>query len=623
MRSRHGLPIDHGGPVARAFEPFPYMALDGSIQARLELMVQRHAERLAVQDAETSMTYGELADRAGRIAAALRPLVENRAGPIGILLGNDARLPPAIFGALAAGRPFVPLDVTHPIERNRLIASHAGAAAVISGGAMTGPLAAALGGDLSVLHIEDALEHATGGPWLSAAPDELAYLLYTSGSTGTPKGVCHSHRNCLHDVLVLTNNGHLSPEDRIGVFYGGVIGAMRRLFSALLNGASLHMLPPIELEAEGLVEQIRARGLTCYHGVPTLFRRIAGAVPAGEQLDTLRLVRLSGDRSDWSDYDLFRRICPPDACFGVNLGSTEVSSTYAHWFVDPDVREPGGRLPVGREMDDVTVEVVDGAGHAVSGGETGEFRVTSRYLAKGYWNAPELSAAAFSTDGVDSDLRTFTTGDMGFRRPDGLLEFVGRRDHMIKLRGHRVEPAELETALCGCVGVVDAAAVIRRDAAGVARAMVAYVELKPGKETLLPRHLMALIARVLPKHLMPALIFVEPKLPRLMNFKIDRAALARLDEGRGSSDEARASDPVLDLVAAAFEAILPGRKATPEDNLLSLGGDSLQAVQLALELKRRFGFDIPGTVVRQSQSIHELAAWIGPRRLGGERLAAE
>ena len=613
MTPRHGLPIDHGGPVARPFEPFPYAALDGSIQARLQLMVQRHAGRLAVQDAQTSLTYGELADQAGRIAAALRPLVEDRAGPIGILLGNDARLPPAIFGALAAGRAFVPLDVAHPIERNRLIAAHAEAAAVICG-APAGPLAAALGAELPVLRIEDALEHASGGPWLQAAPDELAYLLYTSGSTGAPKGVCHSHRNCLHDVLVLTNNGHLGPEDHIGVFYGGVIGAMRRLFSALLNGASLHMLPPVELEAEGLVEQIRARGLTCYHGVPTLFRRIAGAVPAGERLETLRLVRLSGDRSDWNDYDLFRRICPPDACFGVNLGSTEVSSTYAHWFVDPAVREPGGRLPVGREMDDVTVEVVDAAGQAVPDGETGEFRVASRYLATGYWNAPEPSAAAFSADAADPGLRSFMTGDMGFRRPDGLLEFVGRKDHMIKLRGHRIEPAELETALAGCEGVVDAAAVIRRDAAGAPCAMVAYVELDPGEDTLLPRHLMAMISRVLPRHLMPSVMFIEPRLPRLMNFKIDRAALASVDSSRGARDAARASDPLLDKVAGAFESVLPGAKATAEDNLLSLGGDSLQAVQLALELKRRFGFDVPGAVVRQSQSIGQLAAWISARR---------
>ncbi len=620
MRAAHGLPIDHGGPVERPFEPFPYEAVEGSISGRLEKMALRHAARLAVQDAQVSLTYEELADRAGRIASALRQAVGSRPGPIAILLGNDVRLPPAIFGALAAGRAFVPLDVAHPIERNLLIASHAGAAAVISGGAMAQAIAARLGAETPVLQVETAMEHAAEAPWVQAGPEAPAYLLYTSGSTGTPKGVLHSHRNCLHDVLVLTNNGHLNCEDRIGVFYGGVIGAMRRIFSALLNGASLHMLPPLDMEPEGLVQQIKARGLTCYHGVPTLFRRIASAVPDGERLETLRLVRLSGDRSDWSDYDLFRKVCPPDACFGINLGSTEVSSTYAHWYVDPSVRESGGRLPVGREMDDVVVEIVDAGGEPLPDGETGQFRVTSRYLAQGYWNAPELTAAAFSSDASDPGVRSFLTGDMGLRRPDGLLEFAGRMDQMIKLRGHRIEPAEVEAALRACPGVLDAAAVIRRDEHDVPRAMVAYVEPEPEADTLLPRHVMAMASRVLPRHLMPSVIFVQQALPRLMNFKVDRRKLAQLDASRGEEGGDRASNPVLDLVASAFEAVAPGRRATPEDNLLSLGGDSLQAVQLALELKQRFSFEVPGTVIRQSQSIRQLANWIWHR---ARELAAE
>jgi acyl-CoA synthetase (AMP-forming)/AMP-acid ligase II len=611
LSTAHGLPIDHGGPVGRPFEPFPYEALDGSILDRLELVVQRQGDRLAIQDGERTLTYDELADCVGRIAGALQPVLEGRPGPIALLLGNRLCLPPAIFGTLAAGRPFFPLDPSHPLDRNRLIASHAGAAAVISDGAMAEAVASALGGDVPVIPIEAALEHAPAAEWRRPGPDAAAYVLYTSGSTGEPKGVCHTHRNCLHNVLTVTNNAHHNREDRIGVFYSGVIGAMRRIFSALLNGASLHVLRPLELGLDGLVEQIRAQRLTGYEGVPTLFRRIAGAaVDAGVRLDTLRLVRLSGDRSEWSDYELFLKVCPPDACFGVTLGSTEVSSTYAHWFVDPAVRTPGGRLPAGRETDDMIVEVVDSEGQVLPDGETGEFRVSSRYLSTGYWNATELTAAAFQADPVDPGVRVFLTGDMGFRRPDGLLEHVGRKDHMIKLRGHRIEPAELERALRAIPAVVDGAAVIRLRPDGVPRAMVAYVEVVPEEDTLLPRHLMAMISQVLPGHLMPAVIFIEPKLPRLMNYKIDRAALAKLDERRGSDGRDRASDEILDRVACAFEAVVPGVRATPDDNLLSLGGDSLQAVQLAMELKLRFPFAPPGQVVRQSQSIRQLADWV-------------
>ena len=614
MRTAHGLPIDHGGPVDRTFEPFPPEALQGSILDRFLFVADRHSGRLAVQDADQSLTYAELAEHSRRIASALQAAVKGRPGPIATLLPNDARLPPALLGALGAGRPFIPLDIDHPLERNRVIASQAGASVILTIGAMASKLRTLLGEATPVLELEAAMASAAAGLMMRAAPDDLAYILYTSGSTGAPKGVCHSHRNGLFDALVVVDNVHLTPEDRLSLFYASVIGAIRRTFSALLSGASLHIMPPRGRGAAELAAEFRARGITYMHEVPTVFRRLAGALAPGERFERLRAVRLSGDRSTWSDYDLFRRVTAPGAVFGVNLGCTEVPSTYLHWFVDEAVREPGGRLPVGREMLDATVEVVDADGRPAPEGETGEFRVSSPTLALGYWNAPELSAAAFLPHPDDAQTRTFLTGDMGFRRPDGLYEFVGRKDHMVKLRGHRVEPAELESALCACPGVVDAAAVIRQDGDGLAKAMVAYVELEPGAERLLPRHMMALISRVLPRHLMPAVIFTLPKLPRLMNFKIDRPALARLDAARGSEEGARASNAVLDQVAGAFEAIVPGARATPEDNLLSLGGDSLQAVQLALELKQRFSFEVPGSVIRQSQSIRELASWISRRR---------
>ena len=538
MSPAHGLPIDHGGPVDRPFDNFPAAALEGSLIDRFLQVAQRHSDRLAVQDARLSLTFAEVADRAERIASALQEAVDGRPGPIATLLPNDARLPSALLGALGAGRPFVPLDIDHPLARNQLIAGQAGASMILSDGAMAAELRALLGDQTPVLDLETAMASPAVRPMVRAAPDDLAYILYTSGSTGAPKGVCHSHRNGLFDALVVVDNVHLTCDDRLSLFYASVIGAIRRTFSALLSGASLHIMPPGGRGAEELAAEFRARGVTYMHEVPTIFRRLAGALEPGQRFESLRAVRLSGDRSEWADYDLFRQVTQPGAFFGVNLGCTEVPSTYLHWFVDEAVREPGGRLPVGREMLGVRVTVVDAEGLPLPEGEVGEFRVSSRGLALGYWNAPELTAAAFRPDPDDPQTRTYLTGDMGFRRPDGLYEFVGRKDHMVKLRGHRVEPAELEATLCACFGVVDAAAVIRRDAAGAPCAMVAYVEPDPGEDTLLPRHLMAMISRVLPRHLMPAVIFIEPRLPRLMNFKIDRAALARLDSSRGARDAA-------------------------------------------------------------------------------------
>ena len=599
-----------GGPVDRPYEPVPSSALDGSIIDRFDLMAQRHPDRPAIEDPDGALTYAELAARADRIAGALHAAAADRLGPIAILLPNDARQTTAMIGALAAGCGFTPLDADHPPERNRAIAEQAGAAAVLSTGRIAGELRALFADRTPVVDFEAACQTEGRRPPVRQGPDDLAYILYTSGSTGAPKGVFHSHRNCLHDVRVLTDDAHLTCEDRIGQYYAGVIGAIRRTFAALLNGASLQILPPRELGAEGLVQEIRARRISIFHSVPTLFRRVMGAVPPGERLDSVRVVRLSGDRSEWSDYDLFRRACPEDAGFAVSLGSTEVSCDYARWFVDEGVRNPGARLPAGRPATDVRVAILGPDGHEVPDGEIGEFTASSRYLALGYWRAPELTAAAFAVDPDDPQVRLFKTGDMGLRRADGLLEFVGRKDQLIKLRGHRIEPAEVESALRRCAGVADAAIVIRRNESGVARAMVAYVEVQPGVAGLLPRHLLAMLSRTLPPYLLPSIVLITPVLPRLPNFKLDRTALARLDGERASDDASRASDPVLDEVAKAFETIVGASGATPEDNLLSLGGDSLQAVQVALELERRLGLKVPPAVMARSLCIRELADWI-------------
>jgi amino acid adenylation domain-containing protein len=606
-------PIDFGGPTDRPFDPFPAEALEGSVLDRFALMAGRYPDRLALQDHAASLTYAELEALARRGARAVLAAVGDRPGPVAILAGHDVSFPVALLAVMAAGRGAVPIGADHPPDRSRRIAAHAGASAVLASGGLAAMARRLFPAGLPVIDLDHAEPSVETGPLPRPCPDDLAYVLYTSGSTGEPKGVWHDHRNCLHDAMLFTNNAHVTADDRFSVFYSGVIAATRRTFAALLNGASLHLLSPLELGAEGMAREIRTRNITVLYDVPTIFRRIVGALSQGERLDSVRLVRLSGDRSDWSDYDAFRRACPDDACFGINLGSTEASSTYAHWYVDEAVRAPGARLPVGRPMHDLRLIVADEAGEPLPDGEIGEFVVASRYLARGYWAEPEATAMAFRPDPEDPQGRLFRTGDLGLRRPDGLLEFVGRKDQQIKLRGHRIEPAEAEAGLRTCSGVADAAVIIRRTSSGAPRAMVAFVEPRPGVRGLLPRHVMAMARRALPKPLVPAIVIVVEALPRLASFKPDRAALARRDEALQAEAANRSDDAILRTVAASIESVLGVEGATPEDNLLSLGGDSLQAPQVMLELERRLGIAIPPSVFENSQTIAEVAFWAAGR----------
>lgn len=605
-------PAPSGDDSAAAFEPIPASALEASVTDRFELVAERFANRLAVQDEHRALTYAQLRARVAAIAAAVASATQGRDGPVAVLARHDAGFAAAFLGVMAAGRAAVLLDSGHPAERNRRIATHSGACAVAAAPELEAYARDIFPAGAPIIDLDaPAADPQPALP--KVGPDDLAYVLYTSGSTGEPKGVAQDHRGAVHGILTFTEFARIRPDDRLCIFYSGVIASVRRTLGALLNGASLHILPAEALGAAGIAREVQARGITIIVDVPTLFRRLAGALAGGERLERLRFLCLSGDRCGWSDYDAFLRVAAPGAEFGISAASTEVASGYARWIVDPGVRTADGRLPVGRPIRDVDIWIEGDDGQPAPDGEVGEVVVSSRYVARGYWRDPDATAARFQPDPRDELARVYRTGDVGLRRPDGLFELVGRKDRQIKLRGHRIEPAEVEGVMRSFEGVADAATVVRRDAAGVNRALVAYVELKPGYESLMPRHLMAKIAHVMPRHLTPSVIFVVKALPRLMNFKVDGAALAKLDARRARRDGGRAEDPVLDRVARVFEAIVPGAHATPDDNLLSLGGDSLQAVELALELGRAFDVEIPGAVLKHSQSIRQLSAWITGR----------
>ncbi|MDR3526200.1 MAG: non-ribosomal peptide synthetase [Rhizomicrobium sp.] len=575
--------------------------LSRTISHRFRAIVAAHPDKAAITDPRWQWSYAELGGHVARIAARLSHLGP---GPIAILIGNDVYFAAAFLGILEAGRIAIPLDPEHPDDRIRQITDHASATAVVTTGAYATRAREALGPGVTVVDIDVSSSPFENAPINLAGPDDVACVLYTSGSTGAAKGVALTHRMLLHAVLVLAESFALTSDDKLCVFYSFVVGGLRNYLAALLTGASVHVLPPKELKAGGIAREILVRGITVYQSVPTLFRRVAEALPTGVRFDSLRIVRLMGDRIEWQDFDHFRQACGENAQFSIALGSTE-ASMYAAWFVDSALRGSTQRPPVGYVTHDFVVEVVDDNERPLPEGVVGEFAVLSNYLALAYWNDPAATDRAFQT-GTEGKPQRFLTGDMGLRRPDGLLEFVGRKDRLVKLRGHRIEPAEIEAALTRCAHVVDAAVVVRRNPEGDARAIVAYAELEPGTRGLLPRHLLALLSQKVPSYMVPSALFVLDHLPRLSNLKIDRVALADRDSEVASGSE-RAGDEVLDGVATIFEKVIGCRSATADDNIFSLGGDSLQSVNILLELEQRFGVAIHPAIFERTRDIRELA----------------
>lgn len=588
---------------------------EDTISGRLAAVARRAPDGLAIQDLHRRLTYAELASQVACIAGAAEAAFDPEQGPVAIFVPFDSRFHLALLGALQARRVALVLDPEHPGPRIRSIADHAGVGGVLTTRELAAQARALFAPALPVLEVEDAVvsgREARGGP----SADDPAYILYTSGSTGRPKGVLHSHANVLNDVAITTQVCEITAVDSGCVFYPATMGTLRNSLWPLMNGAALHVLPARELGANRLVEEIRIRRPTVIQMVPTLFRRLASAAPDRQALESVRIVRLVGDRSDWNDVDLFRRAFRADARLEISVASTECPSSFVRWFVD-ETLERGARLPVGRLTPGLELSILGEDGAPAADGQAGEVVVSGRHLALGYWREPELTAAAFAPDASDPNRRTFSTGDMCLRRPDGLLEFVGRVDRLLKIRGHRIEPAEVEAALRGCTGAAEAAIVVRHTSDGRPRALAAYVELEPGIKGLLPRHLLAMLSQRLPAYMLPAFVRIRA-LPRLANFKLDRNALEALDQALLADMSDRMRNPLLDTVAGAFESVVGNGGATPEDNLLSLGGDSLQSVELVLELERRLGVGIPQRVFRDTRSIAELSAWIA-KRIGENR----
>jgi amino acid adenylation domain-containing protein len=605
MRHRpENAPLDYGGPTDWKYDEFPFSALDASIWQRFDEIAGRYPNRPAIRDSTNSYTYAALAAEARRIGAGIAAAHTN-AGPVAILCANEARYAALLLGVLHAGRIALLLDANHPLERNRKIIAHAQASLVATTGAHCAE-AQRLYCASSILNVDEQAGAAVDTHQPANAPDAPACIIYTSGSTGAPKGVVQSHRGVLHDVLQSVNTSHIGISDTMAVFYSpAVIAGFRTLLSGLLSGAAMEVLPPLLHGPAALARQIDALAVTVLRLSPSLFRHVAAARKGG-LFTHVRLVSLGGDRVDWSDFDLFESVCRRDAKFYVHLGATECWTLQSQWCVDAAMRDTTRPLPVGYGLPQRHVDVLDSDGHQTPVGEIGEMVLASRYVSLGYWNEPELTRGAFSTDADDPSIRIYKTGDLARRRADGLFEYVGRKDQQVKLHGYRVEPNEVEAVLKACPGLRDAAIVVRRNEAGLPIALIGYATREACQTNLLPRHMLAMLSGRLPPHMMPAQIVLLNELPWLPNFKIDRQRLAVIDAATVLDASKRANPLLIETLIDMFEEITKTSGATPEDSILSLGGDSLQTMEAVLQISAQF--DI---VIEQEgyQSARSIADW--------------
>jgi fengycin family lipopeptide synthetase E len=593
--------IDFNGPVEHSLRPFPAAWLDRSVFSVLCETAAAHADKVALDDGETCLTYRELRERVEALAAYLAAQV-GRGAVVGIALPNGTLYPVAMLAVLAAGCTYVPLDLTFPEQRNAYILKHSAMKAIVVD-ASTREQVARMSAALPQVEIERVTPGS--GPAPVSTPEDIALIIYTSGSTGNPKGVYFTQRDLLHHLLQRTNWSHMSANDRVLLLYAPTVSvAQQDIFSPLLAGATLYV---VDIRRKGLkevVEVMRRARITMYHSVPYLFRLLLELCHEDAPFASVRTVFLSSDRIFSSDVELFRRRFPARCCFGLAMGSSE-TFVYGHWFIPNDEPLEDALVPVGYALPDYQISVVDDAGAPVPRGELGELVIAGRYISLGYWNDAEQSRRAFSTSADDPAIRVYRTGDLGRMRADGLLELIGRIDRQIKIRGHRVEPAEVEATIRTNPVVGDVSVIAFGEGAAVE--LVAYIAAAPGA-TLSQAALSEWMTAHLSDAMRPRKLRFVPEIPMLGNFKHDIPRLRAMERERAlaanvegtkapalpaapaapaaAKRSKRAEPPgVREAVRAAWTRVVGAKSFDADMTWAQAGGDSLQALNFVFALE--------------------------------------
>ena len=380
----------------------------------------------------------------------------------------------------------------------------------------------AVGGLLNIEQLEPGLSTENLG--LAVPPDALAYILYTSGSTGKPKGVAQNHRNVLHNITKHTNSLHICSNDRLTWLASvSTAQAMTDVYSALMNGAALC---PFNLKQDGLArleEWLRRRQITIYHSSASIFRGLLDTMKGGADYPSVRVVKLGSEQVYKRDVERWKSRFSATCIFVNALSSTE-AGTLRKLQIDLDTVIHQNVVPVGFAVEGMDILLLDDGGLPVEPGNPGEIAIRSRYLAPGYWQAPELTEKVFLPDPEGSGARIFLTGDLGRMSPGGCLEYLGRKDLQVKISGFRVEIAEVEAALLEACPLQQAAVVAWETRPGVMRLTACVVPAEGAAPT--AASLRSTLKGSLPDHMIPSELIILKELPLTPSGKVDRQSLA-------------------------------------------------------------------------------------------------
>ena len=601
---------EDGGPALGAGRSLPDLVVDRAGGT---------PEAAAIRDADRTWTYADLVHASGRLAGRLLDLGVGEDVRVAVCAERSADLVIALLAVLRAGGTCVPLDPTYPVERLRTMLADSDPAVVLAqppllSGIPVDGRPVVLLGDL-VLPVGPADQASTGGCRPVAIPTESpAYLLYTSGSTGRPKGVVLPHAGLVNHALAAVDLYRLGPGDRMLQFASPSFDiSLEEIFATLAGGACV-VPRPIDLPLAGpeLLDWLERERITVLD-LPTAYWQewVRDLVARGLPLPaSLRLVVVGGEKASASAYAAWRALAGDRVAWINTYGPTETSVVATAWQPESDRLAEDEEPPIGRPLPGVRVRVLDRHGNRVPIGVPGELHIGGIGLARGYLHDRELTEGRFAPDPELPGGRLYRTGDLVRWSPTGALQYAGRSDGQVKLRGFRIEPAEVEATLSTHPRV--AASVARVAGSTGGEQLVAYAVVADPAEPRLARALREHLAERLPAYLVPTAVIPVQSLPLTENGKLDADALpaptpaARADERPRDDVERRLHD--------VWCSVLGLESVGVNESFFDLGGHSLLAVRLFARLERELGQRLPLATLIAAPSIAELAAVIRRER---------
>jgi amino acid adenylation domain-containing protein len=597
------------------------------IHELFEAQVKQNPTAIAVKFGDQQFTYEELNQGSNQLARYLQRLGINSGAFVGICLERSVEAIAAMLAILKAGGAYVPLDPSYPPERLHFMLEDAGIAVVLTQTDWVDALETnktkivCLKQEWSAIAQESNENLST-----PCTADQLAYVIYTSGSTGTPKGVTIPHR-AVNRLVCETNYVQIQPNDRVAQVANLAFDAATfEVWGALLNGAQLIGIErETTLSPAEFVQALQQQQISILFLTTALFNQTVSQIPAAFR--SLKYLLFGGEMVNVDRVRTVVQQGKPQHLIHV-YGPTE-NTTFSTWYAIENVPENAITIPVGQAIANTQVYLLDAKLNPIPAGISGEIYLGGDGLAHGYLNQPELTAERFistefpvlraeskrpSSVPNTQHLLLYRTGDRALYRSDRNLEFLGRVDHQIKIRGFRVELGEIEAAIVQHPTVQTAVVVMREMESD--HQLIAYVVPKAATMPT-DRDLRSFLKRTLPVYMLPAAFVLLNKLPLTANGKVDQKALPP-----PSSIVATETRPIVapttSLEAALVElwTQLLGRQVGIHDNFFELGGHSLLATQLVSRLRDRFQIEVPLRSVFETPTIAELAQTIAELRKG-------